>query len=134
MGWENSLSQFNFHIAHIAGKHNQVTDALSQRPKVNAISIASHNDLSIMIDEYALDPDFKDVMSEIIMGKNEEPFHVKDGYLLYGNQLCVTHNLRDKVMYESHAPPYAGHRRNQAPLKGAKLYFYWPTMKKDITA
>ena len=29
MRWANFLSQFNFHIAHIAGKHNQVADALS---------------------------------------------------------------------------------------------------------
>ena len=40
MRWENFLSQFNFHIAHIASKHNQVANALSRMPKVNAISIA----------------------------------------------------------------------------------------------
>ncbi|MCO5588021.1 hypothetical protein L7F22_041975 [Adiantum nelumboides] len=59
MRWENFLSRFNFHIAHIAGKHNQVADALSRRLKVNAVSIATHNDLSSMIDEYAIDPNFK---------------------------------------------------------------------------
>ena len=111
-----------------------MTNALSQRPKVNAISIASHNDLSRMIDEYAIDTNFKDVISAVALGKIEEPFHVKDGYLLYGNQLCVAHNTHDKVMYESHAPPYAGHRKIQAMLKGAKMYFYWSTMKKEITA
>ena len=41
MRWANFLSQFNFHIAHIAGKHNQVANALSRRPKVNAVSIAT---------------------------------------------------------------------------------------------
>ena len=133
MRWAKFLSQFNFHIAHIAGKHNQVVDALSRRPQVNVVSIATHNDLSTMIDEYAIDPDYKDVMSAIALGKNEEPFTLKDGYLLYGNRLCVTHSLRDKVMYESHAPPYARHRGIQATLKGVELYFYWPTMKKDIT-
>ena len=80
--WANFLSQFNFHIAHIAGKHNQVADALSRRPQVNAVSIATHRDLSSMIDEYATDPDFKDVMSALALGKKEEPFHVQDGYLL----------------------------------------------------
>ena len=35
-------------------------------------------------------------------------------------------------MYESHAPPYAGHRGIQATLKGTKLYFYWPTIKQDV--
>ena len=52
MRWAYLLSQFHFHIAHIAGKHNQVADALSTRPQVNAVSIATCNDLSNMIDEY----------------------------------------------------------------------------------
>ena len=117
MRWANVLSQFNFHIAHIAGKHNQVADALSQRPKVNVVSIATHNDLSSMIDEYAMDPNFKDVMSAIALGKKEEPYNLQDGYLLYGNRLCVTQLLREKVMYESHAPPYVGHRGIKTTFK-----------------
>ncbi|MCO5613087.1 hypothetical protein L7F22_067361 [Adiantum nelumboides] len=132
MRWANFLSRFNFHIAHIAGKHNQVADALSRRPKVNAVSIATHNDLSSMIDEYAIDPDFKDVISAIALGKKEEPFTLQDGYLLHGNKLCITRSLREKVMFESHAPPYAGHRGIQTTMKAIETYFYWPTMKGDI--
>ena len=60
-----------------------------------------------MIDDYATDSNFKNVMSAIAIGKKEEPFILQDGYLLYGNRLCVTHSLREKVMFESHAPPYA---------------------------
>ncbi|MCO5549888.1 hypothetical protein L7F22_003362 [Adiantum nelumboides] len=132
MRWANFLSRFNFHIAHIAGKHNQVADALSRRPKVNAVSIATHNDLSSMIDEYAIDPKFKDVISAIALGKKEEPFTLQDGYLLHGNRLCNTRSLREKVMFESHAPPYAGHRGIQTTKKAIETYFYWPTMKGDI--
>ncbi|MCO5614971.1 hypothetical protein L7F22_069257 [Adiantum nelumboides] len=36
MRWANFLSQFHFHIAHVAGKKNQVADALSRRPRINA--------------------------------------------------------------------------------------------------
>ena len=68
-----------------------------------------------MIDEYAKDLDFKNVMSTIALGKKEEPYNVQDGYLLYGNRLCVTHSLHEKVMYELHAPPHAGH------IEGFKL-------------
>ena len=75
---------------HIAGKHNQVVNALSCRPQVNVVSIAYHNDLSSMIDEYATDPHFKNVMSAIALGKIEKPLSVQYGYLLYGNRLCVT--------------------------------------------
>ncbi|MCO5580733.1 hypothetical protein L7F22_034603 [Adiantum nelumboides] len=132
MRWANFLSRFNFHIAHIADKHNQVADALSRWPKVNAVSIAIHNDLSSMIDEYAIDPDFKDVISAIALGKKEEPFTLEDGYLLHGNRLCITHSLCEKVMYKSHAPPYAGHRGIQSTLRAIEINFYWPTMKRDI--
>ena len=110
MRWTKFLLQFNFHNAHIVGNHNQVTNTLLQREKVNAVSIASHKDLAKMIDEYAIDPTFKDVMSMISLGKKEEPYNVIYGYLLYGSKLCVTHSMRDKVMYESHDPPYVGRR------------------------
>ena len=90
MWWANFLSQFNFNIAHIAGKRNQVADALSRRPRVNVVSIATHKDLSATVDEYATDPDFKDIMSAFAIGKKEEPYDLKDGYLLYDNRLCVT--------------------------------------------
>ena len=85
-----------------------------------------------MIDEYATDPNFKDVTSAFAIGKKEEPYDLKDGYLLYRNWLCVTQGLHDKVMYETHAPPYARHRGILATLKGAEMYFYWPTMKTHI--
>ncbi|MCO5548234.1 hypothetical protein L7F22_001691 [Adiantum nelumboides] len=130
--WTNFLSQFHFHIAHILGKHNQVADALSHRPRCNVVSVASHNDLTSMVDEYATDSDFCNVISAIALGKTQEPYVVQDGYLLYGSRLCVTESLREKVMYESHAPPYAGHRRIQATMNAIETYFFWPKMKKDI--
>ncbi|MCO5571422.1 hypothetical protein L7F22_025162 [Adiantum nelumboides] len=99
---------------------------------MNAISIATHNDLSSMIDEYAIDFDFKDVISAIALGKKEEPFTLQDGYLLHGNRLCITCSLREKVMFESHAPPYAVYRGIQTTMKAIETYFYWPTMKGDI--
>ena len=60
-----------------------------------------------MIDEYATDPDFANVMSALSIGKTQDPYVLKDGFLLYGSRLCVTQAMREKVMQESHAPPYA---------------------------
>ena len=87
-----------------------MANALSPSAKVDAIFIASLNDLFGMIDEYAIDMDFKDVMYAMALRNIEESFHVKNGYLIYVNTLCVTHNMHNKVMYEFHAPPYAGHK------------------------
>ncbi|MCO5571313.1 hypothetical protein L7F22_025051 [Adiantum nelumboides] len=41
--------------------------------------------------------------------------------------------LRDKVMQESHEPPYADHRSAQPTIQAMELYFYWPTMRQDVS-
>lgn len=87
-----------------------------------------------MIDAYASDIDFANVMSALAIGKTQDPYMLKDGFLLYESRLCVTQALRKKVMNESHAPPYAGHRGIQATTSAIETYFYWPSMKKDIQA
>ena len=114
MRWANFLSQFNFHIAHIAGKNNSIADALSRQPLVNAVTIAHHNDLMAMIDDYTNDENFASIMAAISNDLPHEPYSLKDGFLLHGSRVCITKNLRDKVMHESHVPPYAGHRGIQA--------------------
>ena len=64
-----------------------MVDALSQRSKVNAIFMASHRDLLSMIDECVTNPEFKDIMSTLVIGKKEEPYKIKDGYLVC---MCYT--------------------------------------------
>ena len=87
-----------------------------------------------MVDAYASDPDFVNVTASLNLGKIHDPYMLKDGFLLYDSRLCVTQALREKVMLESHAPPYAGHRGIQATTNAIETYFYCPSMKKDIQA
>ena len=91
-----------------------MADALSRRPIINAITIAHHNDLTSMIDAYVNDEDYASIMANIFNDLSHEPYSLKDGFLLHGSWLCITKNLRDKFMYESHVPPYAGHYGIQA--------------------
>ena len=132
MRWANFLSQFHFHIAHVPGKINPVADALSRRPTVNVISIAQHHDFTSMREVYASDEDFAAIYSSLQEGKSDDTFSLKDGFLMHGNRLYITKDLREKVMFESHAPPYAGHRGIQTTFKAIETYFYWPTMKEDV--
>ena len=85
-----------------------------------------------MVDKYAIDPDFINVMSALTMGKTQDPYKVSVGYLLHGNCLCITKKLREKVMMESHAPPYAGHHGILATTQAIETYFNWPSLKKDV--
>ena len=51
---------------------------------------------------------------------------------MYGSKLCITKDLREKVVFESHAPPYVGHRGIQTTMYAIETYFYWPLMKQDV--
>ena len=62
-----------------------------------------------MIGDYAIDSNFTNVMFDITMKRTQDPYKISNGYLLHHNCLCDTKNLREKVMQESHAPPFAGH-------------------------
>ena len=74
---------------------------------VNVVTIAHHNDLTAMIDDYINDEGFASIMAIISNYLPHEPYSLKVGFLLHGSRLCITKNLRDKVMYESHVSPYA---------------------------
>ncbi|MCO5612729.1 hypothetical protein L7F22_066998 [Adiantum nelumboides] len=80
MRWANFLSQFHFHIAHVAGKKNQVADALSRRPRANAVSIAYNHDLTSMIDKYAEDSDYQSIMQGLAQGQVIEPYSLNEGF------------------------------------------------------
>ena len=132
MRWANFLSQFHFHFAHIPGKQNPVADALSRRPRVNVVSVAYNHDLTSMVEKYANDNDFALIFQDLKDGKSKEPYSLNEGFLLHGSRLCIVKDLREKVMYESHSPPYAGHRGILATTQAIETYFYWPGMRQDI--
>ena len=99
---------------------------------VNAISIAHHHDLTNMIDEYVQDDDYAQIVAKLANDIPHDPYALKAGFLLHGSRLCITKNLREKVMYESHVPMYVGNRGIQAMTQAIETYFYWPSMRKDI--
>ena len=85
MRWANFLFQYHFHIAHIARKQNKVANALSRRPRVNAISIACNHDLTSMIESYAQDSHYQGIMAKLAQGHAQDPYSLKEGFLLHDN-------------------------------------------------
>ena len=81
---------------------------------VDAISIAHYHDLTSMINEYVQDEDYANIVANLSNDIPHVPYSLKDGFLLHGSRLCITKNLREKVMFESHVPPYVGHCGIQA--------------------
>ena len=85
-----------------------------------------------MIDKYASDNDFASIYQDLMNGNTQEPYSLKEGFLLHGSRLCVVQDLCEKVMYESHSPPYAGHRGILATTQAIETYFFWTGMQQDI--
>ena len=85
-----------------------------------------------MIDRYANDNDFASIYQDLMNGNTQEPYSLNEGFLLHGSRLCVVQDLREKVMYESHSPPYVGHRGILATTQAIETYFFWPGMRQDI--
>ena len=124
MRWENFLSQFPLHIAHVPGKLNPVANALSWRPTSNAVTIAHQHDFTNMLGKYTDDEDFANVFKELEQGGSHENFSLTEGFLMYDKRLCITKDLREKVMVECHEPPYAGHWGIRTTMQAIETYFY----------
>ena len=134
MRWANFLSMFHFQIVHVEGKKNVVADALSRKPQISAMSIPYHHELDDMKTQYADNEEFARIYDQLSEGQPHEHYLLRDGFLLMHGRLCVTSQLRNKVLIESHAPPFAGHRGIDATLKAVETFFYWPTLRRDVDA
>lgn len=85
-----------------------------------------------MKEEYANDQDFATIYDQLVNGQHHEHYLLKDEFRLMHGRLCATRSLRQKVMTESHSPPYAGHRGIDATVKAVETFFYWPTLRRDV--
>lgn len=111
-----------------------MADTLSRKPYVAAISIASHNDLSVMREMYHTDANFSAIWTDLMARHTHASYVFKDGYLMKDNCLCVDFDMRQKVLDECHAPPYAGSSGIMPATHMIKRYFFSPTIRKDMKA
>ena len=86
-----------------------MANALSRRPQVNATTIAHHKGLSLMVYDYKHDQDFSSIYEKLEQGQVVARYSIKGGFLMHGSCLCITKSFKEKIMQESHEPPYAGH-------------------------
>lgn len=64
-----------------------VVDAYSRKPQISAMTIAYHDVLAVMKDQYAEDDDFAKVYEELSEGHRQEHYAFKEGYLLMQGRL-----------------------------------------------
>ena len=89
---------------------------LSRKPHEASVADV-HHELDDMQQQYATDLDFQDVHERLSRGETVPKFSLKDGFLMHGTRLCVTRQLRQKVLTKCHQPPYARHMGIDATVK-----------------
>ena len=125
MRWANFFSKFHFQILHTFRNKNVVADALSRRPRVNALTTIYHEELESLSELYPQDPDFAIIWKELKDGISKPPYSIRDDILYHRQAICIARSLRRKVLEEAHASPYAGHRGIVPITNALERYFFW---------
>jgi RNase H-like domain found in reverse transcriptase len=87
--WVKFLQGYTFHIKHKSGASNQVAYALSRRHSLLSKMKANVLRFEVIKELYVDDEFFGKIKDECAKGPYKE-FMVNDGYLLYGNRLCIS--------------------------------------------
>ena len=125
--WVEFIKSFSYIIKHKKGKDNVIVDALSRRYTLLSQLDCRIFGLESIKEQYALDPDFKDMLLNCKEGHTWNKFMINDGFLFRANHLCIpvgfVHLL---LLQEAHGGGLMGHFGAKKMEEVLATHFFWP--------
>jgi hypothetical protein len=84
-------------------------------------------------EQYALDPDFKDVLLNCNEGRTWNKFMINDGFVFRANRLCISvGSVCLLLVQEAHGGRLMGHFGAKKTEDVLASHFFWPKMRRDV--
>lgn len=140
--WLAKLMGLDYEIVYKKGVENKVADALSRvqgndsQGELAAVVTTQPGWLEEVKDSYTDDKKTQEIIEGII---SKEPayasFTYSKGILRVGSRIYVGDKgqSRKNIMWELHDGTIGGHSGQEATLKRICQFFYWPTMKEEVS-
>ena len=110
-----------------------VADALSRRYTLLSQLDCRIFGLQSIKEQYALDPDFKDVLLNCREGCTWNKFMINDGFLFRANRLCIlVGSVHLLLLQKAHGGGLMGHFCAKKTEEVLSTHFFWPRMRRDV--